>query len=103
MKYRIYIKNYLVQDKHLYLKGQFNPKCKMRIFPLDCSAFYPSRFFWCEFQSFGDNSHRDVSPHLDIMELDATRLKKKKERKKKVIIHRACCVQFHVGTTLFLQ
>ena len=34
------------------LKGQFTPKSKIPIFPVTVRVSYPSRLFWCDFQSY---------------------------------------------------
>ena len=42
--------------------------------PLACSAFYPSRLFWCELESLGNIGHRGFYLLLETMELDGTRI-----------------------------
>ena len=46
-------------------------------------AFYPPGLFWCELQSFGANSCRDVCILSHMMELDDTQLVMFKVPKKK--------------------
>ena len=53
--------------KYFTLKGHFTSKSRGHFF-LSCIAFYPSWLFWCDVQSFGDISLRDVCPLLDILE-----------------------------------
>lgn len=38
--------------QYFILKGQFNRKSKIYMFPLTCSAMYPSRLFRGELQCF---------------------------------------------------
>lgn len=52
------------------LKGQFNPKSKIHIFPLLYSAIYTFGLFWPELLRFGDIDRRDFSLSSNIMELD---------------------------------
>lgn len=40
----------------LCIKGTAQTKIKINIFLLTCNAFYPSGFFCCELQSYGDIS-----------------------------------------------
>ena len=61
-----------------------------------CSAFYPSGLFWCELQSVGDISRRDVCPILNIIDLNGARLKAPKTSK----TQQQCF--FTVTTTFFL-
>ena len=51
------------------VKGQFTPRPNIHIFPLTFSAFYLSKLFWCELQSFGDTGRGDVYFLSDIKEL----------------------------------
>ena len=65
----------VLKNKHNRpLKGEFIQKAKQHIFPLKCSAIYPSRMFWCELQSFGDISQRDVCLLVIIIGLVGIRL-----------------------------
>jgi len=77
--------------------------------PFTCGAIYRSRLFWCEFQSVGDISCRDVCLLTSIIELDGTQLVVLKAPEKYIwksqqqclspeimtlllkIIHRPCC------------
>ena len=45
----------------------FTAKSKINIFPPTCSAVYLARLFWSEFQSFADNSRRDVCLCMNII------------------------------------
>lgn len=93
-----------------YLKGQVTPKSIIHIFPVTCSAIYPSKLFLCELPSCGDIVCRNVCLPSSIMELDdtaATAAMSFSRNQYPVTQdntgqYRPCCELFHGGTTLFL-
>ena len=80
------------------VKGQFNLKSKIQIFPLTSWASYQSRQFRCELSSLGDISRRYFCLLSNILKLNGALnvvLTEKKVYLKCKIIH--SCEQFHLS------
>ena len=57
----------MLRTEHNVLVLHQEQSSDLRVSSLNCSAFYPSRLFWCELQSYRDKSGGCSQEHVTFM------------------------------------